>query len=334
MPSPALAALVNGLVDYAGLFPPAKLDMKNAVEAFARARRGPHAFGLARFICPVSRLGEFAKAAAAHLPNADAIPAHARATKGKAAAATGVVERSTGPVPASPGDPWTLSALIDGPLAANIKVIDEFNAAHFRNHHHSAVVDTVEIKVTSADAIDAALEVLPEELNPFFELPLKGDLRACAAALAGMGANAKIRTGGVTPDLFPSVEEIADFLLVMADSKIAFKATAGLHHPVRSAHALTYEPGAPTAVMHGFVNLFLAAAFVVEQGIDRATVTHLLGETVAESFELEPAVISWRGLRIDAQALARARENFALCFGSCSFDEPMADLRTMRWLAP
>ena len=36
----------------------------------------------------------------------------------------------------------------------------------------------------------------------------------------------------------------------------------GLHHPVRGEYPLTYAPDAPRGVMHGFLNVFLAAAFV------------------------------------------------------------------------
>ena len=42
-PMPALTALLSGLVDYAGLFPPARLDMPAAVRAYAGYRQGPHA---------------------------------------------------------------------------------------------------------------------------------------------------------------------------------------------------------------------------------------------------------------------------------------------------
>jgi hypothetical protein len=331
-----MRALLHGLIDYAGLFPPAKLDMAHAVQAFAKERAGRHADALARFICPVSRLGEFAKAAAPLLPNPDAVPARAAGRSGKgvprlqnkarAGGGGGSGVATVAGAPLSHHEPWAVSALIDGPLAANIAAIEEFNAAHHKNHHSSAVVDTVELKVTSVDAVDAALEVLPAELTWFFEVPTTGDVRAFAAALAGTGACAKIRTGGVTADAFPTREQVADFLLIMADSKIAFKATAGLHHPVRAAFPLTYERNAPTGTMHGFLNVFLAAALVFDQSIDRETVVHLLGETVAERFKFDSEGASWRGLKLSTGALARAREGFALCFGSCSFEEPLADL--------
>ena len=63
-----LRTLMSDLIDYAGLFPPAKLDMGGAVEAFNRARMGENDWMLGRFVCPLSRLAEFEKAAVALLP--------------------------------------------------------------------------------------------------------------------------------------------------------------------------------------------------------------------------------------------------------------------------
>ena len=48
------------------------------------------------------------------------------------------------------------------------------------------------------------------------------------------GCLAKLRTGGVKPEAIPSVEEVAAFIRACADRRLAFKATAGLHHPVRA----------------------------------------------------------------------------------------------------
>jgi len=329
----SLRALLTGLVDYAGLFPPAKLDMASAVAAHARHRAGPHAYGLARFICPASRLNEFAAAAAPQLPNLEAIPAGA----GVPVAVGAGADAPGGPrtLPGQPGpdastappDPWTLSVLIDGPLDQNLAAIADFNRAHYKNHHYSAVIDTVEIKVATPEAIDYALERLPEELYPFFEVPVSGDARGFATALAGTGAGAKIRTGGVTPDLFPTVEQVCDFLFAMNASDVAFKATAGLHHPIRESYPLTYEPASPRCVMHGFLNVFLAAAMLREIDTDRATTIQLLGEHAIEPFLFRDDSVTWRGLRLDTAQLADARENFCICYGSCSFDDPVNDLK-------
>src|SRR5258708_31204656 len=39
--------------------------------------------------------------------------------------------------------------------------------------------------------------------------------------------------------------DFAAFIVACAERQLPFKVTAGLHHPVRAAHPLTYEPDAP-----------------------------------------------------------------------------------------
>ncbi|HEY6212378.1 MAG TPA: hypothetical protein VIW45_08840 [Vicinamibacterales bacterium] len=143
--------------------------------------------------------------------------------------------------------------------------------------------------------------------------------------LAERGLRAKIRTGGVTADAFPTVDRIAAFIRECAAYGVPFKATAGLHHPIRCVRPLTYEPDAPRGTMHGFVNVFLAAAL-----IDHAE--EILMETDAGAFAFDDDTASWRGHRIATSDLARVRNEFAISFGSCSFDEPVADLKDLGWL--
>src|SRR5215813_2993183 len=58
----ALRALLNELIDYAGVFPPASLDMKTAVRNYSEYRAGDHAWMLGRFVLPVQKLEEFTQA--------------------------------------------------------------------------------------------------------------------------------------------------------------------------------------------------------------------------------------------------------------------------------
>ena len=52
--------LFERLIDDAGLFPPARKPMEQAVADHRAARDGEHAWMLGRFLCPASRLGELA----------------------------------------------------------------------------------------------------------------------------------------------------------------------------------------------------------------------------------------------------------------------------------
>lgn len=139
---------------------------------------------------------------------------------------------------------------------------------------------------------------------------------------------AKLRTGGLTADAIPSSQHIAEFLRQAATRHIPFKATAGLHHPIRAEYPLTYAPDSPRAVMHGFLNVFVAAVFAW-----RESPAFLLEEILEErdplAFEFRDHELLWRGRAIATSRVKAARLGFAHSFGSCSFEEPVAGLREL-----
>jgi hypothetical protein len=146
------------------------------------------------------------------------------------------------------------------------------------------------------------------------------------------GAFAKLRTGGLTPESIPPADDIADFLREAASRGVPFKATAGLHHPIRSLHPLTYAPEAPHAVMHGFINVFTAAAFAWLER-DRALLLDVLNDVDPHAFSFADEELRWRGHAVKTPEIQSARREFAHSFGSCSFEEPLADLRELGWLS-
>ena len=155
----------------------------------------------------------------------------------------------------------------------------------------------------------------------------------CEAPLEQItGAYAKIRTGGLTPDTVPSSEDVAEFLHRAAARRLPFKATAGLHHPIRSNRALTYAADSPRAVMHGFVNVFVAAAFASLHTEQRLLVD-ILNESDPAAFQFLDGEMLCRGLGLGTSQISEARHDFAHSFGSCSFEEPIADLKALGWLA-
>jgi hypothetical protein len=290
----AATALLAGLVDYAGLFPPAALSMDEAVAEYARWRRAPEGWMLGRFVLPAARLTELARAGDAHLPEAGA------------------------------DEPWRLSALLGADVHGDAALVAAFNASLAGR----AVVDVVELKAGGPEDAAAALDALPPGLVAFVEVPLDGDLDALLAVVKARGAGAKVRTGGVVPEAVPDPADVARFLAGCASAGVRWKATAGLHHPVRAERALTCAEGGPRAVMHGFLNVFAAAAFA-RAGASRAELEAVLREEDPAAFRLDEDRLAWRRLRVPADDVARARRDFAASFGSCSFAEPVAGLRAL-----
>ncbi len=302
----ALRALLADVIDYAGLFPPASLGMAETVRNYAAYLRRDDAWALSRLIIPASRLEEFDRAAA----EGGVLPTAADA------------------------EPWRISALVCDDVEADLERIAAFNDRHGDPSVGAALVDAVEVKAESTSRIDAVLDAMPEWLDPFFEIPAKDDVRGLVAALVGGEAAAKIRTGGVTAAAIPSCAEVAGFISACAQAGVPFKATAGLHHPIRAEHRLTYAPDSPSAVMHGFLNVFLGAALAFAGRIDRARLEALLDERSSAAFSFDDNSAAWRDLRVSTEQLAKSRERFALSFGSCSFTEPMDDLLSLGLLPP
>jgi hypothetical protein len=144
--------------------------------------------------------------------------------------------------------------------------------------------------------------------------------------IAETEARAKVRTGGVTADAFPSSFDLARFIKICAEEDVPFKATAGLHHPLRSVNKLTYAPDSASAMMHGFLNVFLAAAFA-QSGMDVDRLVELLEEQSPGAFQFDSGGVTWRDEMIVRGQLRNSRNLLAIAFGSCSFEEPIEDLK-------
>jgi hypothetical protein len=245
--APALRALLDRVIDYAGMFPPAALPCEAAVANYERYRTGEYAWMLRWLVVGAAEL--------AHVPEE-----------------------------------------LDGSLA----VLGDADEAR------AEVLETKRVVRAGRPA--------------YCEVPLR-DLDEVRRA----GCCAKLRTGGMKPEAIPAVEDVAGFIVACAERRLPFKATAGLHHPVRASHPLTDAADAPRAVMHGFLNVFLAAAFAWHGKHD---IEPVLSESDPAAFRFDDQA-RWRDWSLDAKQVRAARLAFAHSFGSCSFDEPVRDLEAL-----
>ena len=152
-------------------------------------------------------------------------------------------------------------------------------------------------------------------------------LASLAAARPAVPPNvtvgAKARCGGQAAGATPSVDDLAAFVVAAHAHDVPWKATAGLHHPVRGMHGV--EGG---VVPHGFLNLFVAGAALHAGVLDAARVADVISESEPRAFVVDPTHIAWRSVRVEAEQVGAARER-CVSFGSCSFDEPVNDLREL-----
>jgi hypothetical protein len=256
--------LLGALIDHAALFPPASLDMPDAIEADRAARATEHAWILGRFICPASRLGEL------------------------------------------PRDVPRLSVVLDGG-EGDLEAVHDARLA-------GREVELVEARIDPTwipDTQQLVSAKLGEGVRAFWELAPGRGLSGAVAAVREARAGAKIRCGGAT---VPPVEGVAAFVAACRDAGVPFKATAGLHHAIRAGDA------------HGFLNLLAAAVFAHAEGLSEQELVPLLAEEDPTAFKVAPDGLTARGRHAGPAAIAEARAELFVAYGSCSFSEPVEDL--------
>jgi hypothetical protein len=291
--------LLDQLIDYAGLFPPAQLSMRDAVRNFGAYLAGTDDWMLGRFIVPVARLAEFEEALRA-------LPAQAWRKKR-----------------------WRLSALGGLNLENDIQLVSNFNRQTSAwGNDEGPHIDTLELRVSSVQDIERASALVPREFRLYLEILVNTDPSALIEAVARPGFQAKVRTGGIYAELIPEAADVVRFLVCCREQRVSFKATGGLHHPLRGVHPLTGNHDGPTALMHGFLNLFLAAAICYTEN-DSSDLERLLEDRDPRSLRFDESGISWDRYRVTAEQLKTVRKDFACSFGSCSFEEPLEGLRSL-----
>jgi hypothetical protein len=294
----ARRALLGSLIDHAALFPPASMTMDDSVAEDREARGGAYGWMLARFVCPASRLE------------------HLREAFGGWA--------ETPP----------LSVVLDGVGQTDEASWSEALAADTHDVaaavESGAPVEAVELRLPSprpgsAALISAQTVLRPLKAEVYLELlpgeSWRNDVPAAIGAASAVGARAKLRCGGESAAAVPPVELVALALAACRDTGVVMKATAGLHHPVRHTDEAT------GITMHGFLNLLAAAAFGGAHNLRPSGIERVLAEEDPEAFEVSAEGLRVDGLGASADEIAAARRHLFASYGSCSWREPVEDLR-------
>jgi hypothetical protein len=288
----ALRTLLNGVIDYAGLFPPAKLDLAPALENYLRYIHGPEKWIVSRFVCPVGRLSYLAQELAEH-PEEPFIPV---AVIGSASTNRHEWEHALGH---------------DAPL---------MNAFLEESDGH-AEIQTYEIRVPDIEHLEQYANDLKgfNDVDVFVELPWGPQTTEGLALLAETTwLGAKGRTGGLEASAYPTPKQLAGFLQQCSQLDLSFKLTAGLHHP------FPQDDETNGARMFGFVNVLTALTLLRERDLIIPEIMAVLQDDDPKGFKFEDGV-NWRDYDASTAAIEEARE-LLVSFGSCSVEEPLADL--------
>ncbi|WP_371407779.1 hypothetical protein OHA10_20095 [Kribbella sp. NBC_00662] len=273
-------ALFRHLVDDAAMFPPGNLPMAQAVTAHRAHLESPYAELVGPFVCTDEDLMDVAAEAAR-----------------------------------AGGGPLRVSVVISGG-AGGIEP-----AIRWGDRSKDVEVTAVEVRLRNEDDLSRnALRVVRacddclDEETAYVEIGLDGAWERALDVVADAGYAAKLRTGGLDPSLFPSVDQVASFVIACLDREVAFKCTAGLHNAVRHTASDTgYEH-------HGFLNVLLAT----RASLDGAA--H--DEVAAVLASQDGGALAGRARELTDDQAASTRRWFT-SFGSCSIDEPRNDLTTL-----
>lgn len=343
-PAVSLRTLLQGSLDYAGMFPPAKLPLDAAWAKYHEAWTSPYRWLLRSFVCPVGQLDTLAKRWAASPAPLGRFTAIGMPDADAAALAADVAQLAAfyDRVAAEAGPPIELSYEVRPPA--------------------DATADPAAWAAYCTE-LNAALHRAGVPLNDvFLEVPLDLPRLASLAWPVTDGCwtwGLKFRTGGLTADAFPPADDLASVLAWLAArqetpaaqngnqsrnvASVRYKATAGLHHP------LPRDVAEPACTMHGFINLFVAAVLASSTassagqrlGAERSAsesasvgslALAILQERDPQAFHFENRQLRWRDRHASLAAIASLRRHHFVGFGSCSFDEPVKDLQSLGWI--
>lgn len=320
--------ILSGIFDYAGLFPPARLPLKEALREYMKTRHSKYDWLLARFVILHHQLEELEQMAALEQP---VLP-----------------------------DPLRLAITAAGTATASdfIKQLTDIKKAINRGHKKLPVIlktDVLEIKLPedvlpsgSQDNIRQLLKHAIQEMSGnriwpdsiFFEIPgvefnpAHSDLLLQILADINSGlehedysffnrVGLKIRCGGLEAFQFPPTEYLARVLSQAARLDVPLKFTAGLHHPIRHYNA------AVKTDMHGFLNVFCAAFIAAAHHPGADKINEILNDTDAGNFRFTPDAFFWKNLSVSIREVRELRRDTFTTIGSCSISEPVEDLTNL-----
>jgi hypothetical protein len=316
----ASRAFFGRVIDYAGLFPPARLDLGTAVDEYLRHLAEPEGHMLGRFVVGAGRLADLL----------DRLPAPRAGAPCRVAvlAGGGATEREA-------------LDLIRKEAAAMHDLLER--------HSGSAIVEAVETRLPG-DTMDAADAERTRDYVDDFRTVLAGSGLAGIASFFEVAATTrwresdrdaakglayagetmpatrpgfKLRCGGPEPSDVPSAARVARVIAQCRERGVPLKCTAGLHQPLRRRG----RGGA--ASRHGFLNVFAAAVLASARWLPEEAIEACVLDEDPSSFRFEDDTFAWREKSASAAEVERARAVLAVAFGSCSFDEPRQGLREL-----
>lgn len=294
-----LRTLLDGILDYAGLFPPARLPLEESIQNYARYRQSKYPWMLNRFLCPTVSLEPLQPCIQELFTKKSCCPISTIARGGE-----------------------THTQCLTN-LQADLDDISTFHAQCAER----AKVEMLELRLPheslSSSKLSEILALIHNSstpLFPFIEVSSDADFREVIQSLRGQQVGFKLRCGGLDASAFPSAHTVAATLIHCRDAQVPLKFTAGLHHPVRHVDEELQVK------MHGFFNVFIGGVLAHAHKLSEEVLLSIIEEEDTKQFQFDETGLSWRIHRANLSQIQEARQRVVLSYGSCSFDEPIEDL--------
>ena len=299
----SLNSLLYELIDYAGLFPPADLDMQASIKNYNEIVKSDKNWMISQFIVPISRLDEMTSELLTHFDKQN---------------------------------PLFLS-LISPDFKNQLSKLKHF----LTTSKDIVVFKGLEMVALDLDSLSNSLSntysILDKESDfeplVFYELKdsknWNAEIDKFTHSIADFNKvhnvrfGFKLRCGGVKSTMFPSCENIAKSIISCRNQRIPMKFTAGLHHPIRH-----YDNVIKTK-MNGFLNIFIGGmiAHKFKIGIDK--LVEILTDENSSNFIFKDNEIVWNSYSVTNSEVKYYRDKYFISYGSCSFKEPVDDLQNL-----
>ncbi len=318
---PSVQGFFHNILDYAGLFPPASLQLQESFENYLEYMQSQESWMLSKFICPIRRVRELQSI----------LPAINHPEKVR------------------------LSLLASPAVSTHefLKIfendISEF-AALSEGFHNKCLFETVELKIPETllmkdskkeitEFVDAVSSIVKTDFDHsvfiFCEIPASTDMEKSMKQVipainihngSFSDAGFKLRTGGTVAVEIPPSRTVVAAIRECLDHKVTLKFTAGMHHPFR------HYDDSVNAKMHGFINVFGAGILAFRHAITDHELREMIDDENIENFVFSDDSFEWKGWKSDTKEIHGARNGLVISFGSCSFTEPVDDLKELKLL--
>ncbi|MCG8689272.1 MAG: hypothetical protein MI892_30650 [Desulfobacterales bacterium] len=290
----AFKHFMQEIIDYAGLFPPARLDLETALSQYQTYQQNSENWILSKFVIPEATL--------------------------KSISQPGEMKFSV--ILSEPDSNQFLSSLRT--LAPNIvsfeiRLPEDCSAIE----HISSFLGRTIRKVEAAGI----------EKTSIFVESARVDL--CDADILGINKfkrhtchniGYKLRCGGTVPGMVPDPDQVLIAIRSCISRDLSMKFTAGLHHPF-SDYSQTLE-----GLQYGFINVFTASLLGFSSQLSDKEIKACLMDQKMNNFDFDDTKLSWNGHSIPSDRIKQLRGEKITSFGSCSFEEPLNDLKSLSFL--